>query len=117
MFFLISGFFLRHHKRKAFLCFHREHYISPTSFTRQAKASNPDPGRGRLTLLSKAQEEDFFPYPAGFFLVGFFFFPLVLKSYSVIKRNCSILLIGSEDKFFPQPGGHGHQQLFISCID
>lgn len=100
-------FFLRHQKRKTFLCFHRERYISLINFTRQVKASNPSPARAHLTLLCKTREEHF--------SLSLFF--LVLKSHSVIKRNCSIPLIGSEDKFFPQPGGHGHQQLFISCID
>lgn len=49
--------------------------------------------------------------------ISFSIFFFNIKSHSVIKRSCSIPLIGSEDKFFPQPGGHGHQQLFISCID
>lgn len=89
--------------KNAFLCIHRECYSSPTSFTRQGKAWNSP--RAHLTLFCKAQED---------FFLHFFF---NIKSHSVIKRNCSIPLIGSEDKFFPQPGGHGHQQLFISCID
>lgn len=52
--FLVGFFSLRHQKRKAFLCFHRKRCISPSSFTRQVKASNPDPGKACLTLSCKA---------------------------------------------------------------
>lgn len=52
-------FFLRHQKRKTFLCFHRERYISLIGFTSQVKASNPSPARAHLTLPCKTREEHF----------------------------------------------------------